>query len=188
MGGTLEQTQSLLGKLGWALLALSLLHSVSSARAFPSTIPPLAIWLLLPTAATDSLSPNYYLSILAYAAMTIVFDIIYASAHGSSITTPTKVSSAASGTKFAFAMYIIAMIFKVPVCFVLAKAHVKLGERDEAAGAGEGDHRSPIRAEQGGGYDRDSPYDPAPQSSRGEFAVGLGMGEGGLRGCEGVRV
>ncbi|GMH98673.1 hypothetical protein TrVE_jg8201 [Triparma verrucosa] len=117
----LSYSQSLLSKLGWGLLLLSLLHSVSSSRAFPSTNPPLAVWLLLPLPV--KLSTNYYSSILLFTLLTLLFDLTYLILHSSSLS-----SSPNFGTKFSFVIYVLAFLYKFFLAGVIGKAHVKLND------------------------------------------------------------
>lgn len=56
-------------------------------------------------------------------------------------------------------MYIIALLFKIPVAFVLMKAHIKLGEEKELS-QNAGNVSSPIGSNTA--YTQNSPYDPAP--------------------------
>jgi hypothetical protein len=75
-------------------------------------------------------------------------------------------------------MYIVAMLFKIPICFVLTKAHIKLGEEIELSKGGGSGISSPIgrqgvgqKRNADGGYDQNSPYDPAPVDSS-SFSIG----------------
>ena len=73
------------------------------------------------------------------------------------------------GTKFALAMYIIALLFKLPFLFLLFKSYVLLSD-------GEGSNSPKVLRNSSGAvssplstpshYDVNSPYDPAPVSSQ----------------------
>jgi len=114
-----------------------------------------------------------YTLTMYFAVGLIVFDIIYMLIHGGSITSPERESDVSQGTKFAFAMYIIAFLLKFPLLFLLFKAHVLLPE------SGDGNPSSPLPQTPGGPvsspmssshyssstpYDASSPYGPAPRS------------------------
>ncbi|GMH51700.1 hypothetical protein TrRE_jg13398 [Triparma retinervis] len=105
-----------------------------------------------------------------FAAGLIVFDIMYLGVHGKSITSPERESDVSQGTKFALAMYIIALLFKLPLLFLLFKSYVLLSDPEGSSGSPKvlrGSHggavSSPLATSSH--YDVNSPYDPAPVAS-----------------------
>ena len=93
------------------LLFLSVLHSVSSVRPFPSSNAPLAIWVLLPVPLTSQ--KNKYGLVMYFTAGLILFDIIYLSIHGPSITSPDRISdiSQVRGVPPSFVMILASLRF-----------------------------------------------------------------------------
>ena len=85
-----SSTLSLCSKAAWTLLILSLLHSVSSVRPFPSTNLPLSIGVLMPSPVDNR--RNKYMLCMYFAAGLIVFDIVYLGIHGKSISSPERES------------------------------------------------------------------------------------------------
>lgn len=140
--------------LGWFLLCLSLLHSLSSIRNFPSHNVLLALSCLLPP--PESLQPTYFSTLGAFTALTIFFDIVWCAVNGPSITGAQAESASSAGTKFSFGVFIVAMLAKVPLGLAAAKMHMQLKEGGGAGGgagaqAGRGAVMSPAHGKEGGG-------------------------------------
>jgi hypothetical protein len=130
----------ILPKLGYALLTLTLLASLSSVRPAPSSNFVLALLAviqpadILPQLQQSSPSSGdlpskptkFYLGLSAFSLVTCIFDVIYLIIQAPEITSLPEGASYGGSSKFALWMYILALICKFPIAGLSWELHVKV--------------------------------------------------------------